>query len=161
MHYRLYHKFSLLFLINYINGLIRDPDRMVQLGKICDAYNIIFIYLKLLIFLNGWPVEFLDTNGFITRNWSNDRFSISIRQKIPYLLEPLINLYRGQIYTNRSNHQSFKWYVIDKDSILKIIDYFKEYSFRSAKKSHLHLILWFLICTIVLIITLVLFPLQV
>jgi len=68
MHYRLYHKFSLLFLINYINGLIRDPDRMVQLGKICDAYNIIFIYLKLLIFLNGWPVEFLDTNGFITRN---------------------------------------------------------------------------------------------
>ena len=41
---------------------------------------------------------------------------------------------------DRSTHQSFKWYVTDKDSILKIIYYFKEYPSRSAKNSRLHLI---------------------
>jgi len=43
LRYRLHHKAGLLNLIKAINGLIRNPVRIIQLGKICLKYN---IYLK-------------------------------------------------------------------------------------------------------------------
>ena len=91
MRYRLHHKSGLLSLINSVNGLIRNPDRMVQLEKICNAYNIVFIYPQPLIFSNGWLAGFFDADGTVTINKSNNQLSISIGQKTPYLLEPLIN----------------------------------------------------------------------
>jgi hypothetical protein len=43
LRYRLHHKAGLLDLLNAVNGLIRNPVRIIQLGKICLNYN---IYLK-------------------------------------------------------------------------------------------------------------------
>ena len=40
LRYRLHHKTGLLNLINAINGLIRNPIRVIQLSKICLKYNI-------------------------------------------------------------------------------------------------------------------------
>jgi hypothetical protein len=40
LRYRLHHKDGLLNIINGINGLIRNPVRILQLGKICDKYGI-------------------------------------------------------------------------------------------------------------------------
>lgn len=78
--------------------------------------------------------------GVVTINKSNNQLSISICQKTPYLLEPLTNLYGGHVYIDRSTHQCFKWYVTKRDSVSKLINYFKEYPSRSAKNSRLHLI---------------------
>lgn len=40
LRYRLHHKKGLLNLINNINGLIRNPIRILQLGRICEIYGI-------------------------------------------------------------------------------------------------------------------------
>lgn len=40
LRYRLHHKTGMLNLIHSINGLIRNPARILQLGKICDNYGI-------------------------------------------------------------------------------------------------------------------------
>jgi hypothetical protein len=40
LRYRLHHKAGLLKLINDVNGLIRNPIRILQLGKICEIYDI-------------------------------------------------------------------------------------------------------------------------
>jgi hypothetical protein len=53
VRYRLHHKSGLLKLIADINGLIRNPVRMIQLGKICEKYNLLFYYPKELIYNNG------------------------------------------------------------------------------------------------------------
>jgi ubiquinol-cytochrome c reductase cytochrome b subunit len=56
------------------------------------------------------------------------------------LLLPLVDIFGGHVYIDRSTHQSFKWYVTKRDDILKLIEYFKIYPSRSAKLKRLHLI---------------------
>jgi hypothetical protein len=43
LRYRLHHKEGLLNIINDVNGLIRNPIRLVQLNNICLKYDIILI----------------------------------------------------------------------------------------------------------------------
>jgi len=42
LRYRLHHKKGLIDLINGVNGLIRNPIRLLQLAKICDKYEMPF-----------------------------------------------------------------------------------------------------------------------
>jgi hypothetical protein len=49
----LHNKQGLLKLISGINGLIRNPIRMLQLAKICEKYNISFLYPEPLTYNNG------------------------------------------------------------------------------------------------------------
>lgn len=53
LRYRLHHKSGFLELINDVNGLIRNPNRMIQLDKICNHYNLSFVYPPKLIYNNG------------------------------------------------------------------------------------------------------------
>jgi len=140
IRYRLHHKSGLLFLINSVNGLIRNPSRMIQLEKICNLYKIPYIYPISLNQNNGWLAGFFDADGTITINQSNFQLSISISQKTPYLLTILANIYGGNVYIDKSRYESFKWYISKKEDIIKLIDYFKLYPSLSAKKTRLHLI---------------------
>lgn len=65
LRYRLHHKEGLLKLINAVNGLIRNPTRMVQLNKICEKYNINFKYPSPLTYSSGWLAGFIDSDGSI------------------------------------------------------------------------------------------------
>jgi hypothetical protein len=51
--YRLHQKVGLLSLINDENGLIRNPNRIIQLNKICDHYGLIFFFPSKLTYDNG------------------------------------------------------------------------------------------------------------
>jgi hypothetical protein len=53
LRYRLHHKAGMLNLIKAVNGLIRNPNRMLQLGKICDKYDIELINPQPLTYYNG------------------------------------------------------------------------------------------------------------
>jgi len=52
LRYRLHNKIGLSNLITDVNGLIRNPIRLLQLGKICDKYEIILKQPKNLIYYN-------------------------------------------------------------------------------------------------------------
>jgi hypothetical protein len=53
LRYRLHHKTGLLNLINAVNGLIRNPVRILQLSKICIKYDIDLIDSEPLTYYNG------------------------------------------------------------------------------------------------------------
>jgi hypothetical protein len=53
LRYRLHHKAGLLNLINAVNGFIRNPVRILQLGKICDKYGINLIDSQPLTYNSG------------------------------------------------------------------------------------------------------------
>jgi len=53
LRYQLTSKKNLIRLINNINGLIRNPTRLLQMNKLCVKYNITLIYPKPLTFNNG------------------------------------------------------------------------------------------------------------
>ena len=53
LRYQLSHKKGLIELLNCINGLIRNPTRILQMNKLCIKYGIELIYPKPLTFNNG------------------------------------------------------------------------------------------------------------
>jgi hypothetical protein len=53
LRYRLHHKSGLLALINNVNGFIRNSNRLIQLYKICDKYDIKLIYPEKLEYYSG------------------------------------------------------------------------------------------------------------
>lgn len=139
IRYRLHNKENLINLINNINGEIRTSNRILQLIKLCNLYNIKFIYPKPLTIDNNWLSGFFDADGTITINKNNLQLSISISQKTTEILEPLINLFNGYIYIDNSSN-TFKWYLTKKEDILNILEYFKVYPCYSEKKNRLFLI---------------------
>jgi hypothetical protein len=111
----------------------------MQLNKVCLKYGIIMIYPDKLTYENGWLSGFFDADGTVTLNNTNGQISISLTQKTSEILQPLIDIYGGKIYIDRTSN-NFKWYISNKESILSIIEYFKKYPVRSLKKNRLHLI---------------------
>lgn len=53
IRYRLHHKIGLINLINDVNGHIRNSNRLVQLHKICEKYEILLKYPSELTYNNG------------------------------------------------------------------------------------------------------------
>ena len=140
LRYRLQHKSGLITLINDVNGHLRNSNRLVQLNSICYKYGLNLIFPKKLIFDNGWLSGFFDAHGTVTINQTNTQLYISASHKTFEILQPLIELYGGNIYMDKGSSQSFKWYTTKREDILKLIEYFKIYPSRSAKKNRLHLI---------------------
>jgi hypothetical protein len=141
LRYRLHHKSGLLSLINDVNGHIRNSNRLLQLNKICNKYDLLLIHPLKLNYKNGWLSGFFDADGTITINNNNAQLSIALSQKTDPkgLLLPLKELYGGNIYIDRVT-QTFKLYFTKREDIFNLLDYFKNYPSRSAKKNRIHLI---------------------
>lgn len=139
LRYCLRHKEGFLALINDVNGEIRNSYRLMQLNKICLKYEIALIYSCKLTFNNSWLSGFFDADGSVTLNSNNGQLAIALTQKTSEILQPLLEIYGGSIYIDRTSN-NFKWYISDKEGIMNLISYFKEYPPRSLKKNRLHLI---------------------
>ena len=139
VRYCLRHKSGFLDLVNDVNGLIRNSNRLVQLEKVLRKYGIELIYPKKLTYNNAWLSGFFDSEGTITINKSNGQLSISCSQKTAELLNPLSELYSGFVYVNRAG-PSFKWYISNREDIINIIEYFKKYPPKTEKLKRLNLI---------------------
>ena len=140
LRYRLHHKAGLLNLVYDVNGHIRNSNRLIQLNKICYKYNIDLIYPSKLYYNSSWLAGLFDADGTITINKTNRQLSISVSQKTSELLQPLIELYGGNIYIDRGSNLSFKWYITKREDVLKLVEYFKKHPARSGKKNRLYLI---------------------
>lgn len=139
LRYRLHHKIGLLKLINDINGLIRNPNRLLQLSKICEKYKISLKYSEPLIYNNGWLSGFFDTDGSVYFDLESNQIYITASQKNKLLLDPLIKLYGGHVYLSNGK-EHFKWIVYRKQEILNLLEYFKLYPPRSGKLNRIKLI---------------------
>jgi hypothetical protein len=140
LRYRLHNKSGLLLLIHSVNGLIRNPVRMLQLGKICDKYDLELIYPEPLTYNNGWLSGFFDSDGSVYMNTLSGQLFLTVSQKKIFLLDSLVQLYGGKIYT-LSKVGAFKWTVFRKDEVLSLVNnYFKSYPSRSAKQMRLNMV---------------------
>jgi hypothetical protein len=140
LKYKLAHKKGLIKLVNNVNGLIRNPSKMLQLDKVCKLYGVKFETSKPLIYYNGWFSGFMDADGSIFYNDKSDQLVISITQKNKYLLDSLLILYSGRIEIIDSR-QAFQYSIYRKQEILSIIDnYFKRFPLMSNKRKKIDLI---------------------
>lgn len=99
-----------------------------------EKYNIPLIQPSILTYNNGWLYGFFDSDGSVYFNLASSQMFITASQKNIYILNNLVDLYGGTIYTQK---ESFKWVVYKKSEIIKLLDYFKLYPSRSAKHNRI------------------------
>jgi len=139
--YKLRHRVGLISLINDVNGLIRNPIRLLQMNKLCVKFNIELKYPNPLTFNNGWLSGFIDSDGSIYFNEASGQVFISISQKNRYLLEPLISIYGGRIDILSPKIEAFKYIIYRKTELFKLIDnYFNNYPLKTEKMKRINLI---------------------
>jgi len=140
LRYRLHHKAGLLKLIDCVNGLIRNPTRILQLGKICESYGIKLIDPKPLTYNSGWFAGFFDSDGSIYMNDKSGQLFITASQKNKYILDALVVLYGGTIYP-MVKVGAFKWTCFRKAEVLSLVNvYFKANPCRSEKRVRLNMV---------------------
>lgn len=140
LKYKLAHKKGLIKLVKNVNGLIRNPTRMLQLDKISKLYGIELEVPKPLTYYNGWFSGFIDSDGSIYYNKNLDQLILSVTQKNKYLLDPLIKLYSGRIQITNSK-QAFQYSIYKKPEILNIINnYLIKHPLMSNKRKKIPLI---------------------
>ena len=140
LRYRLHHKTGLLNLINAVNGLIRNPVRIIQLAKICLKYNIDLKDLQPLTYYNGWFSGFFDSDGSIYMNDLSGQLFVTVSQKNRFLLDDLLKLYGGKIYI-LAKQGAFKWTCYRKDEIVSLVNnYFKVNPSRTEKLIRLNMV---------------------
>lgn len=146
LRYKLHNKKGLMNLINNVNGLIRNPTRLLKLYKICLLYNIKLNIAKPLTYNNGWFSGFIDADGSIYLDQISGQLSISVMQKNKFLLDPLITLYSGKVHPIISK-EAFQYSIYKKKEVLNLVDnYLSKYPLRSGKKHKVNLIKKFYIC---------------
>lgn len=139
--YKLRNKAGLIKLINDINGLIRNPTRLLQMNKLCIKFNITLKYSDKLTFNNGWLSGFIDSDGSIYFSESSGQVFISVTQKNKYLLEPLIEIYGGKVDISSPKIEAFKYVIYRKSELFNLIDnYFNIYPLRTDKIKRVNLI---------------------
>ena len=139
LRYRLHHKEGLTLLINTVNGFLRNPNRILQLGKICEKYNIDILPSEDLSYDSGWLSGFFDADGSIYINLQSDQVLITASQKNRYILDDLVKLYGGTIYP-LVKLGAFKWVVYRKQEIINLKDYFKLNPCKSLKQKRIKLL---------------------
>ena len=141
LRYKLRHKKGLVALIYAMNGLIRNPYRILQMNRLCVKYDMEIEYAKPLTYNNGWLSGFIDSDGSVYFNDKSGQISISISQKNRFLLEPLISLYGGRIDIVSPNTEAFKYVVYRKNELLDLLDnYFNKYPLKTNKYNRIKLI---------------------
>lgn len=139
LRYRLHHKEGLIYLLENINGLLRNPVRILQFVKLCDKYNVSVKPSETLTYDSAWLSGFFDSDGSICINLLSSQVFISASQKNRFILDALVDLYGGAIYP-QVKVGAFKWTVFRKDEIAKLREYFKLNSPKSAKQKRLKLL---------------------
>lgn len=140
IRYRLHHKKGLVFILTDLNGLLRHSIRLLQFNKLCIVYSILILDSNILSFNSNWMAGFFDADGAVSINSTTYQLSLSISQKTKELLSPLMTLYGGNIYIDRSSN-TFCWYITKKETLLLLVNhYFKNVYVYSKKRNRLFLI---------------------
>ena len=139
--YKLRNRAGLIALINDVNGLIRNPTRLLQMNKLCVKFNIELKYANNLTFNDGWLSGFIDSDGSIYYSESSGQAFIGISQKNKYLLEPLIHIYGGRVDISSPKIEAFKYVIYRKTELFNLIDnYFNKYPLRTEKMKRINLL---------------------
>lgn len=139
--YQLSNLKGLMDLVLRINGLIRNPIRMLQLDKVCKHYGLLLKVPNKLTYNNGWFSGLIDSDGSIYINPKIKRVNITVSQKNIYILSLLQEVYGGKIYPHSSKKEAFKYEIYRKEEVKNLVEnYFSRYPLKSAKINRLNLI---------------------
>ena len=145
LRYRLHHKEGMINLIKRINGYIRHSARLVQLKKVCLILDIPFKNPEELTVNNGWFSGFYDADGgsaTIAYSFKNNypQLTISVTNKLQINIQDFKNIFKGNIYYDKSGKGHFIWAIQSQQDIEFFLNYIKNMPSRSHKRHRLLLV---------------------
>ena len=141
VRFRLHHKTGILSVIGDVNGLIQNPVRFTQFKQICSLYNVPIKPTVELTYSSAYLSGLFDSDGSVYYNKTSMQVFITISQKNLYLLNLLVSVYGGKVYSANSNKTAYKWTISRKIEVIDLIDnYFHWNSCVSAKNKKFGLI---------------------
>jgi hypothetical protein len=117
VRYRLHNKAGMLDMVNRMNGLVRYPQRIVQIKKLCDLYGLEYIEGPAPTKNSAYFAGILDSDGTITcslkktkhAKWARPQLTISVSSKNRADLEILVTEFNGSIYADdKGKYVSYK-----------------------------------------------------
>jgi hypothetical protein len=108
IRFRLHHKAGILQVINDINGLIQNPVRLIQFRKICTIYNVEVLPSVELKYDSAYLSGLFDTDGSVYFNKESMQVFITVSQKGRDLLDILVPVYGGSVYSANKSATAFK-----------------------------------------------------
>lgn len=142
VRYRLHNYKGMINLINAVNGNIRNSKRLIQLHKVCDLLNIKPLSPIKLSYDNSWFIGFFDADGTITYSFKNNYPQLTISVTNKYLNDIIYfkDLFKGNIYFDKSQNGYFKWMIQSEYDINNLIyNYIKYNPSRTTKFNKLML----------------------
>ena len=149
VRFRIHNKQGMIDLINKINGLIRYPQRLAQLEKLCLIYDIPFKSPKILTKQSSYFSGLMDSDGTVTMSFkklkhsriARPQLTISITSRNREDLEILVKEFNGNIYIDKSGkYISYKWSIQSKKNILNFVNYLKKHSLHTLKQQRILMI---------------------
>lgn len=155
VRYCLRHKSGFLDLVNDVNGLIRNSNRLVQLEKVLRKYGITLIYPDKLTYENGWFSGFFEGCGYLniklgppavfglTRSPAHagerlvdnkPQLIISLIYNNYHLVVFYKDIFGGDINLDRNGR--YVWSICslnNRGQVLKFLEYVKKYTLRSHR----------------------------
>lgn len=122
VRFRLHHKEGILRMINDINGLIQNSVRLEQLKKVCLMYNIQALQPETLVYNSAYLSGLFDSDGSVYYNKESVQVFITVSQKKRELLDLLLSVYGGKVYSANKAGTAFKWTVFRKSEVLALVN---------------------------------------
>ena len=139
--YKLRNVKGLKSFLEDINGLVKNPTRLLQMSNICKKFKMELKYSNKIKFDDGWFSGLIDSDGSIYYKESSGQVFISITQKNKFLLDPLVQIYGGTIKVCTSKQEAFQYSIYRKKELLKLInEYFSKYPLKTSKMKRVNLI---------------------
>jgi len=144
VRFRLHNKRSVEDIVNRINGLVRYPQRIIQLKKLCNLYGIEYIESTVPTKKTAYFAGIFDSDGTITCSlkkpkhvkWAKPQLTISVSSKNKDDLDILVAEFNGNIYKDdKGKYVSYKWSIQSKQDILIFINYLNKFPLHTLKKN--------------------------
>jgi ubiquinol-cytochrome c reductase cytochrome b subunit len=137
VRWRLHHKEGMTYLVNSVNGLIRNTKRVPQFQRVCEILNIKFCSPLPLHPTSGWYSGFFDADGTITFSLKGKYPQIQLRIGVTNRYEKDVIYFKerflGSIYYDRSQNGYYSWSTSESAIIQNFIHYTKNSPLHSIK----------------------------
>ena len=142
VRFRIHNEKGIKDIINRINGLVQYPQRIAQLKKLCERYDIKYKEPFKLEKNSSYFSGILDSDGTIicSKKGKVWQMTVSVTSKNKQDLIIWKKYFKGNIY---SDGKYFKWSIQSKKDILNLWDYIKKSPLHTLKQNRMIMILEF------------------
>ena len=107
-----------------INGLLHNPVRLEQFGRVCSLYNVPLLPTLPLHYLSSYLSGLFDSDGTLSYSLPSQQVFLTVAHKDRAVLDMISSVYGGQVTAANAHNPPFQWLVSLPRDLLHLIDHY-------------------------------------